>query len=37
VLFGTTAGQLALLAGSVLDAVGIAWCLRILTAASVEP
>jgi tight adherence protein B len=37
VLLGTTVGQVALLAGAVLDATGVTWCLHILTAASAEP
>lgn len=36
ILFGTTAGQVALLAGAGLDAVGVVWCMRILTAAGPE-
>ncbi len=37
VLFGTPAGQIALLVGVGLDALGALWCARILAAASAEP
>ncbi|MEN3361415.1 MAG: tight adherence protein [Mycobacteriales bacterium] len=37
ILLGTPAGQVALLIGVCLDAVGALWCVRILAAASAEP
>jgi tight adherence protein B len=36
-LFGTPAGQVSLLAGVALDAIGVLWSLRILGSASAQP